>query len=222
MTCLTSSLGGGRPEQQAVLPTARRRAKEACLTVLFAAMLLNGCASHEPRYYTLSSDLSAIPFPSPSSGQLPLWVKVAPVYVPERLNRAQLVAQDGRNTGALKLMEFERWSAPLPDELQSALSEQLQFRLGAIDSYRLGQPAEGPVYLITTEVIRLDTELGLWADASINWTVRRQPDGKLASGRTQARLPVEGSVNGMVVSYREIVSITANDIAAGIRGMMSH
>ena len=107
----------------------------------------------------------------------------------------------------------------LPDELRDALSQRLQATLGAVDTYQQGLSDVQPLYRITTEVLRLDAEVGQRAGATINWTVRRLPDGKVVSGRTQAELPAPGEVDGVVAAYREIVASTAKDIAAGVEAL---
>lgn len=192
-----------------------------------AAAVLAGCASPEPRYYTLAQGPGAVAAPAPAAAPSTdtLWLEVAPVRVPERLNRPQLVVRDGGNgngsgsDAGLRLLDLSRWSAPLPDELRDALSQRLQATLGAVDTYQQGLSDVQPLYRITTEVLRLDADLGQRAGATINWTVRRLPDGKVVSGRTQAELPAPGAVDGVVAAYREIVASTANDIAAGVQAL---
>ncbi|TSP13069.1 PqiC family protein [Cupriavidus campinensis] len=184
--------------------------------VLATLAVLAGCASPEPRYYTLASGEATAPAVTPAT--TPLWIEVAPVRVPERLNRAQLVVADG-SAGGLKLLDLSRWSSPLPDELRDALSQQLQARLGAVDTYQQGLSEVTPVYRVTTEVVRLDGDLGQRAAATIAWTVRKLPDGKVLSGRTQTELPAPGQVDGMVSAYRQIVATTAADIAAGVQSL---
>ncbi|WP_373379407.1 membrane integrity-associated transporter subunit PqiC [Cupriavidus nantongensis] len=195
----------------------------------FAAAVLAGCASPEPRYYTLSQGPGAVAAPAPAAAPSTdtLWLEVAPVRVPERLNRPQLVVRDGRsgndsssgNDAGVRLLDLSRWSSPLPDELRDALSQRLQATLGAVDTYQQGLSDVQPLYRITTEVLRLDADVGQRAGATINWTVRRLPDGKVVSGRTQAELPAPGAVDGVVAAYREIVASTANDIAAGVQAL---
>lgn len=189
---------------------------------LLAAAWLAGCASPEPRYYTLATGAAApAGAPTPpanATATQPVWIEVAPVRVPERLNRAQLVVTDG-NTGNVKLLDQSRWSSPLPDELRDALSQQLQGNLGAVDTYQQGISDVSPVFRITTEVVRLDADPGQRAGASIAWTVRRLPDGRVLSGRTEADLPAPGQVDGVVGAYRQIVATTASDIAAGVQSL---
>ncbi|CAG2127459.1 PqiC family protein [Cupriavidus plantarum] len=186
-----------------------------------AALLLAACASPDPRYYSLAAagDASPPPAAAPGTTQLahaePLWIEVAPVRVPERLNRAQLVVGDGAD-GQLKLLDLSRWSSPLPDELRDALSQQLQSRLGAVDTYQQGLSDVAPIYRITTEVVRLDGAVGERASATIAWTVRRLPDGKVTGGRTVADVPAPGQVDGLVGAYRQIVGTAAGDIATAL------
>ncbi|SOY53497.1 PqiC family protein [Cupriavidus taiwanensis] len=192
-----------------------------------AAAVLAGCASPEPRYYTLAQGPGTVAAPAPAVAPSTdtLWLEVAPVRVPERLNRPQLVVRDGGNgngngsDAGVRLLDLSRWSAPLPDELRDALSQRLQATLGAVDTYQQGLSDVQPLYRITTEVLRLDADVGQRAGATINWTVRRLPDGKVVSGRTQAELPAPGAVDGVVAAYREIVASTANDIAAGVQAL---
>lgn len=191
------------------------------LSAIAAATLLAACASPEPRLYTLAAGAepaaAAATAASPAAGQ-PVWIEVAPVRVPERLNRKQLVVRDGGGD-ALTLLEQSRWSAPLPDELRDALSQRLQVVLGAVDVYQQGLSDVQPLYRVTTEVIRMDAELGQRAAATINWTVRRLPDGKMVAGRTQADLPAPGGAEGVVAAYRQVVNNTAADIAAAMEGL---
>jgi len=187
------------------------------------ALLLAACASPDPRYYSLAASSGAPsgatsgPAAQPARAE-PLWIEVAPVRVPERLNRAQLVVGDGAD-GQLKLLDLSRWSSPLPDEMRDALSQQLQARVGAVDIYQQGLADVAPVYRITTEVVRLDGEVGQRASATIAWTVRRLPDGKVTGGRTVADLPAPGQVDGLVGAYRQIVGTTADDIAMALNGL---
>ncbi|MGO4327425.1 membrane integrity-associated transporter subunit PqiC [Cupriavidus sp. 2TAF22] len=193
----------------------RKMMSAVLLALPLAAALLPGCASPDPRYYTLAQGAGGADAAAPAAAAQPMWIEVAPVRVPERLNRPQLVVRDGQD-GELRLLDLSRWSAPLPDELRDALSQQLQARLGAVDTYQQGLSDVAPVYRITTEVVRLEASVGQRASATINWTVRRLPDGKISAGRTQAELPAPGAVDGVVAAYRQIVANTADDIAAGM------
>jgi len=138
--------------------------------------------------------------------------------VPERLNRQNLLLL---NNGALKLLERDRWSAPLPDELRDALSQRLQDSLAAVDLYQQGLSGINPVYNITTQVLRLDAELGKGANAEICWTVRRSPEGRVVAGCTRAELSASRGVEGVVAAYRKVIIQTAADITMAIQAIRS-
>ncbi|MBF6988738.1 membrane integrity-associated transporter subunit PqiC [Cupriavidus sp. IK-TO18] len=185
-----------------------------------ATTLINGCASPEARYYTLAASPSdAAPAGTSRAGRSgdPLWIEVTPVRVPERLNRIQLVVRDGN--GGLKLSDTSRWTSPLPNELRDALSQQLQASLDAVDVYQRGLSATQPAFRVTTDVVALDADVGKRAAATIAWTVRRLPDGKVLSGRTETEVPAPGQVEGVVKAYREILATTAADIAVGVQSL---
>ena len=186
--------------------------------ILAATVMINGCASPEQRYYTLAAGSSdtATTVPAGISRTLaPRWIEVMPVRVPERMNRAQLMVRDGSG-GGVKLLDTSRWTSPLPDELRDALSQHLQSSLDAVDIYQHGLPATTPAVRVTAEVVMLDADVGKRAAATIAWTVRRLPDGKILSGRTEAEVSAPGQVDGVVDAYRQILAVTAADIASSM------
>ncbi len=104
----------------------------------------------------------------------------------------------------------------MSDELRDALSQQLQSSLDAVDlpARPIGDAA---AFRVTTEVVSLDADVGKQAAATITWSIRRRPDGKILSGRTEKEVPAPGQVDGVVNAYREILAATAADIAAGVQ-----
>lgn len=220
---------------------SRRLRAALFATACAGTLLLGGCASSsEPRYYTLAHSgdsgaagaaLAATTVASgttsptnTSTGTIaasqPLWIEVAPARVPERLNRQQIVI--GGPDGRVTPLDMARWSAPLPDEWRDALSQRLQIVLGAVDVYQQGLSGVQPLYRITTEVVRLDAQPGARVGATVNWTVRRLPDGRTLAGRTQAELPAGGSgdeVAGVVAAMRQVVDDTAAQIAAAVASL---
>ncbi|KWC68637.1 membrane integrity-associated transporter subunit PqiC [Burkholderia ubonensis] len=186
------------------------------------ASILTGCASPEPRYYTLeqaSAGRAAVEqcAAAPATGSR--WIEVAPVAVPERLNRADLILN--QRNGTFKLLEQDRWLAPLPDELRDALSQRLQSSLGAVDVYQRDPSGVKPQYRVTAAVVSMDAELGIRAGAVINWTVQRVSDGKLTAGRTRAERPAPGELGSLVLAYQQIVTQAAADIAMAVCALKS-
>lgn len=88
-----------------------------------------------------------------------------------------------------------------------------------MDVYQHGLSAAQPAFRVTTEVVSLDADVGKRAAATITWTVRRLPDGKVLSGRTEMEVPAPGQVDGVVNAYREILAATATNIAASVQSL---
>jgi uncharacterized lipoprotein YmbA len=56
-------------------------------------------------------------------------VSIAPVEVPDYLDRLQIVTRDGNN--GLKLAEFDRWGGSLGENIATVLVENLSLLLGS-------------------------------------------------------------------------------------------
>ncbi|WP_257993607.1 PqiC family protein [Cupriavidus pauculus] len=175
------------------------------------------CASREPRYYTLSttSDLLPVATETVNQKKAPLWIAVSPVQVPERLNRTNLIL--GQGGGSQRVLEHDRWLAPLPDEFRDALSAQLQSILGAVDTYQQDAGRTGPAYRINVRIVRLDAELDGQVSALVSWTVRQSPSGTTRTGQTRAVLGSPGGVERIVAAYQQLVMNTAYDISGAVR-----
>ena len=102
-----------------------------------AVAALGGCLGSSPasRFYTLST----LP-PSGTGGGAPTrTIRVAPVSLPESLDRPQLVRRTGATTVSIE--EFDRWVEPLDTLLRNCLA----LDLGALlpDAQVLGYAAPG-------------------------------------------------------------------------------
>jgi len=102
-----------------------RRLNKMHLIVLVAVLIVMGCgASTQPvTYYILN------PMEHPSStvhknvsGDVALGI--GPIHLPAYLDRPQIVTRPGANR--LKVDDFHRWAAPLPDEIARIVVENLE------------------------------------------------------------------------------------------------
>lgn len=89
---------------------------------------LSGCASPAPHYYTLITPAENAPSAIPPAAFV---LRVQPVTVPEQLNQPQLVIR--KSDGELMISDSALWAAPLPEEIRSALSAQLERSLNTTD-----------------------------------------------------------------------------------------
>lgn len=143
---------------------------------VLAAMLLAGCASNAPQYYSLAETAPTARMPAAGA---PLFIELAPVAMPERFARPQLVvrqkaAVDGPQ---VDILEEHRWSSSFENELRDALSSGIAARLGAVDATRGGSPRGQPVMRIAVQLRQFDAVEGSRIDAGFSWTLRRRDEG---------------------------------------------
>lgn len=187
-----------------------RRFSYAVLS-LAGLSLMSACSTPaNPRIYTLQGEaVQAI-----QAGQGPQrLIDLAPVIVPERVMRRQLVLRDSQTQ--LKVLEQDRWSSLLPDELSNALSDALQHRLQALDVSQVGGGSAGlPVYRINTEVSRLDASLGGQVQATVGWSVRRVGTDRVQTCVGQFQQEAGETVASVVQAHQRLVQRLADAIAA--------
>jgi len=102
----------------------RASASWSLASVTLAALVCAGCLGSSPasRFYTLST-LSPHEGQGGGGGGAAGRVRVAPVTLPEGVDRPQLVRRTGDNTVVVE--EFDRWVQPLDSLLRSTLVQNL-------------------------------------------------------------------------------------------------
>jgi len=99
-----------------------RRLVTITLPCLF--LMLVGCGTTpNPRFYALTS----APAP-PASSSTTMTVAVGPVTIPAAVDRPQIVLTTGPNR--VRLEEFDRWAAPLQNDIARAVAANLVAALG--------------------------------------------------------------------------------------------
>jgi uncharacterized protein len=145
---------------------------------LAVTLLLAGCATvPSARFYTLTSleqQESQSPSPKPQT-VLPLSMSVAPVEIPDYLDRPQMVTRDGKNE--LNLAEFDRWAGSLRDNMTAVLAENLSLLLGSDRIFVYPRVrAEKYDYLLALRVLRLDSMPGDRVLLKAQWTLFTDQD----------------------------------------------
>ena len=209
---------GGQPGRQFVDP--RQDRGEALMHRLLAvvipsvlAVLAAACASTPSRFYQLSANSST---PGPASS---LSVAVGPVAVPASVDRPQVVVIVGPNQ--VRLDEFNRWAAPVQNEIARVVAENLVAMLGAprvtISPQTL---AAGADYRAAIEVQRFESTPGQAATLDAVWTVSRAKDGRAQTSRTTVREPAqEQGYDALVAAHSRAVARLSQAIADAVRGL---
>jgi uncharacterized lipoprotein YmbA len=150
--------------------------------ILAVAVGLAGCASSPAaRFYTLT------PLPAAESKQAPqaanpVSVSIAPVEVPDYLERPQIVTRDGQNE--LNLAEYDRWAGSLSDNMSAVLAENLGQLLGSDRVYVYPRlRLEKADYALAVRVLRLDCTPGNQVLLKAQWTLSAGAPGKEVATR---------------------------------------
>jgi hypothetical protein len=180
----------------------------AVLAILCAMGFVAGCGTSPPsRFYTLSATATSTAAPST------LFVAVGPVTVPAVVDRPEFVVSTGPNE--LRIDDFNRWAAPLQDNLSRAVAENLVAILGTPRVILFPQPlATDPDFRVAIEVRTFDSVPGNSAALDAVWTIRRAKDGKTQTGRTSAREKVtDSSYESLAAAHSRAVARLSQDIA---------
>ncbi len=188
-----------------------------CLAI---ALVLAGCGSAPTHFYTLSAPKTAVIPPKPEN--LPIFIEVAPVAVPERLARPQLVVNSSGNFGTgVDILEQERWSSPFNSELRDALASGLSTRLNAIDVSRSGRLKDQATYRIAIELRDFVAIPGDKVQSTFGWIISRSDDGRSATCQANISEPVKSGIDGLVLGVQHSVSDVTNKIAANIKAFQA-
>jgi hypothetical protein len=185
------------------------RHASALLIVLF---LTSACASPAARYYKLSA------LATPAAPASAVSVAVGPVSIPAIVDRPQFIVSAGPNE--VRVEEFQRWAAPLADDIGRVVAENLVVLLG---SPRVAlfpqQAAEDVQYRVVIAVQRFESEPGEAARLDALWRVRRTSDGASQSGRTTLREAGAGGYEALAAAHSRALARLSQDIAAAIRAL---
>jgi uncharacterized protein len=189
---------------------ARRIASLISIALLLTA--INGCGATAPsRFYTLDS--TATP---DGSSPMHTAVIVGPVTIPASVDQPQFVVQVASNR--VDVDEFNRWVAPLNDSIARAVAGDLAVLLGTPGVATAPLANFDADYRVTIDVQRFESTRSEAALLEAVWAVRKTASGRMLSGRTVAREPVQGdSFDALAAAHSRAISRMSADIAAAIR-----
>ena len=186
----------------------------ALASVCALAALATGCASTPPsRFYTLSATNG------PAATPAKLSVAVGPVSVPAVVDRPQIVVDIGPNQ--VRLEEFNRWAAPLQNNIARVVADNLVLMLGTPRVTLAAQSLSADTdYRVAIEVQSFQSAPGEAAIVDAVWTVRRTKDGKTELGRTTVRETVqEKGYDALAAAHSRALARLSQDIAAAVSAL---
>lgn len=143
------------------------------LAAVAVATLAVGCAAPKDRYYTLAAPTGAAATSAATTSTTPLFIEMAPVALPERLARPQMVVRMNAPGAEVRVLEQHRWASSFENELRDALAAGVASRTGAIDVTKGGRQASQPVWRIAVQVRQFDAVEDNRVDTAMSWTLRR-------------------------------------------------
>ena len=190
-----------------------------CLLACVIAAL-TGCASSPSHFYTLDATAK-----NDNTTPVMCAVLVGPVFIPAAVERPQFVVTTTANE--VRIEEFNRWAAPLNENIARVLTLNLGRLLGTPRAATAPMPDFGPAYRVTLRIEQFDSVLGSGGKPGCirlkaQWAIR-SPDGKnLYSGGSDASEPLKGdSREAIAAAHSLALSKVSCDIAAAIRGAES-
>ena len=178
----------------------------------FAAVVA-GCASPPSRFYSLSAATE------PAATSSNLSIAVGPVSVPAVVDRPQIVVNVGPNQ--VRLEEFNRWAAPLQNNIARVVADNLVLMLGTprviLSEQLLSADAD---YRAAIDVQSFQSAPGEAALLDAVWSVRRAKDGKAETGRTTVRETVqEKGYDALAAAHSRALARLSRDIAAAVAAL---
>ena len=144
---------------------------------------------------------------------------MGPVSVPAVVDRPQIVVDIGPNQ--VRLEEFNRWAAPLQNNIARVIADNLVLMLGTPRVTLAAQSLSADTdYRVAIDVQSFQSAPGAAAIVDAVWTVRRTKDGKTELGRTTVRETVpERGYDALAAAHSRALARLSQDIAAAISAL---
>jgi uncharacterized lipoprotein YmbA len=187
-----------------------RRSSIAAL-LLFAAVLMTGCAGKADQYYLLTPA-----GPAPRGGGM--GIGVGPVSVAEYLDRSNLIFQTGGQR--LEVADNHHWAGDLRKSIASVMASNLgrEFRTGNVRTYPWDRDDELR-YQVVIEVRQLHGTPDGGAILEVSWRVYALPSSALLVSRsTTVREPLSrDGFEALAAAESRLFTRLAAEIASALK-----
>ncbi len=185
------------------------------------AIAVSACAaSPQIRYYTLSIEADPkMPVSSGTIGRRNSYA-VGAVTIPDLLDRPQIVLRSSAN--AIEVLDYDRWAAPLSDELQRVLVGDLSARLGENSIIDPGLMSARRIdRRITISILEFDPARKNESVLEASWMISDAKSAPILGGiRTYKARHVASTghadVEELVATMSTLVARMTDDIAATV------
>jgi uncharacterized lipoprotein YmbA len=149
--------------------------------------LLLGCGTSPPTRFYILNDIAPESAAATDIHPTPVPVQLGPVAVAPELDRPELVTRSGPNR--VRVADFERWAAPLADQIRRVLSDDLAARLapGLILSADVPAGSE-PRRTLSIAIDEFYGDDGCAVSLRADWSLSRPNAGSL-HGTEQLQIP---------------------------------
>ncbi|MDF0604917.1 PqiC family protein [Neisseriaceae bacterium TC5R-5] len=181
---------------------------------MMIAALLSACASPPATFHQIEPQLTA----SASALTLGKRIMVGPVALPAGLERPQLLLETPG--GELKLLEFQRWAAPLDKALAQTIATNLSRQLGLASIYAYPQPGmDGGDLRLLLDIRQLRLQQGRQVRLEAVWQLLPARSGAaLAGGYFNESVPLSSdepaaAVQGVQQLVTQLSEVLAKDLS---------
>lgn len=182
------------------------------IVAIILAVVAAGCTSAPSRFYTLNSTATG-----DGATNNNVAVIVGPVSIPADVDRPEFTVQVAPNRVAVD--EFNRWAAPLSDNIARAVAGNLAVLLGTPRVATIPGASFNTAYKVTINIQRFETVPGKSVLVDAVWVVHPPvAGGVVQSGRTVGSEPVpDDSYDSLAAAHSRALAKVSSDIAAAIR-----
>jgi uncharacterized lipoprotein YmbA len=178
------------------------------LWLLSYGLLAAGCvSSHPDRFYALdSARTEQLPARSKFAMQVNLRVSL-----PIMVDRSEMVLS---SPNGVIILEHERWAAPLSEQFNSVLGQDIESRRqGVLVASRGIAEADGPMTSIAVDVVQLSLQKAVGAKVQVRWRVQRGSD--VTQGREIFAAAAAGEgYGGLVQSLNNCIGALADRLVS--------
>jgi uncharacterized protein len=192
------------------------------LFIFTCISFISSCASvHSTNFYTLNKPLSTLANSEETTQSLKnaSMIQVS-VNVPDGLKRPQIVINH-KDGSRILVLEHDRWLSAFDEELKDALTS------GIHASQKDQSLLANNRYLISVNLLQMDTFIADKVTADFHWKITRQDNASQATNpyilncQFTANQPIKNSVQGAVEGIKAIVQDVINLISQQIQTMDS-